>query len=333
MNRSSLWKMSVATTAEAADAVTEALAQLCGTAASSHTDVRTGRVTVSVFLEKRPADLPELRQNWRAFVQRLKFCGLRAGQAPLRIEVLRRENWAESWKRHFKPLEIGEALLLKPSWHPRKARRGQALVVVDPGLSFGTGQHPTTAYCLRELVRLARREPFQSAPRRMGTKPWRRRQGNLSPRWETERQPRAFLDIGTGSGILAIAAAKLGYAPAHAFDFDAESVRVARANARANRVAHKLRVSRADLTKLPASAHGRYDVVCANLISTLLIAERKRIRQLLRPGACLVVAGILTTEFAGLRRAFERVGLCLIRRHHEKEWTSATFTSPRIGRT
>src|SRR5439155_23112501 len=117
----------------------------------------------------------------------------------------------------------GLALLLKPSWSRCRARRGQAVVVLDPGLSFGTGQHPTTRFCLEQIV--ARR---------------------------TQDRGQSFLDMGTGSGILAIAAAKLGYHPVAAFDVDAHAVRIARANARKNGVADTLHPRRQDLRQLPA---------------------------------------------------------------------------------
>src|ERR1019366_10212180 len=102
----------------------------------------------------------------------------------------------------------------------------------------------TTSFCLNEIVRC----------RKNGTQP-------------------SFLDIGTGSGILAIAAAKLGYAPVHAFDFDPDAVLVARANARANGVHNQLRIVRRDVAKLPIQPVRQYDLICANLISTLLIPE------------------------------------------------------------
>ena len=209
---------------------------------------------------------------------------------------MRREDWAESWKRHFKPIEIGDALLVKPSWSKKRPRKNQAVVVLDPGLSFGTGQHPTTAFCLRELVRC----------------------GKIEAR-------RSFLDIGTGSGILAIAAAKLGYSPVYAFDFDPEAVRVARANARANGVHKKLRIVRKDVTKLPIHPARQYDLICANLISTLLISERRRMVAQLRRGGTLVLAGILKSEFSQVRKIFAELGLKLAARKIENEWCSGSF--------
>src|ERR1019366_8464695 len=159
--------------------------------------------------------------------------GLDIGPGRISLLGVSREDWAESWKLHFKPLLIGSALLLKPSWSRRRPGKGQAVVVLDPGLSFGTGRHPTTAFCLRQLVA-------------------RRRSG----------ESQSCLDIGTGSGILAIAAAKLGYAPVDAFDFDPEAVRIARANARRNGVAARIRFQRRDLTKLPRRSARQYSLIC-----------------------------------------------------------------------
>ena len=153
------------------------------------------------------------------------------------------------------------------------------MIVLDPGLSFGTGQHPTTEFCLRELVK--RHDKTQS---------------------------QSLLDIGTGSGILAIAAAKLGYSPVQAFDYDPQSVIVARNNSRKNRVADRIKLARADLTKLPHGSTKQYDIVCANLLANILIAERDRILARVKPDGALVVAGILKREFSAVQRAYGIAG-------------------------
>jgi len=177
-----------------------------------------------------------------------------------------------------------------------RAKKNQAVVILDPGLSFGTGQHPTTSFCLNEIVRGRKNGTVQS-----------------------------FLDIGTGSGILAIAAAKLGYAPVQAFDFDPESVRVAKANARKNRVENKLKLTRGDVTKLPVRPARQYDLICANLISNLLISEKRTMVRRLKRGGTLVLAGILAVEFGEVRRAFEKTGLKLVASKVENEWCSGAF--------
>lgn len=342
--RQSLWRIAIATTPEAEDPVAELLGSLLEQPASSYFHVKTGLSTVSVFAEQKPAEA--VRRKISAGLKRIKNCGLKTGPGRITVAKVRRKDWAESWKRHFKPIEIkvnhrrdepseslssqkklgtrdhdsrsehpgwgnklvaglgsqtrpserNKSLLIKPGWSKRKPRKGQIIVVLDPGLGFGTGQHPTTAFCLRELA-----------------------QGG------TSEARRSFFDIGTGSGILAIAAAKLGYSPVRAIDFDPEAVRIARANARANDVHKKLRIVRGDVAKLPIHAAKRYDLVCANLISRLLVAERRRIVAHLKRGGTLVLAGILKPEFPGVQRAFAELGLKLADAQSENEWRSGLF--------
>ena len=229
-------------------------------------------------------------------MKQLKHFGLSVGSARISIVKLPRENWADSWKRHFPALEIGKELLVKPSWINRKLKPGQKLVVLDPGLSFGTGQHPTTGFCLREIARHAKAE-----------------------------KPRSFLDMGTGSGSLAIAAVKLGYTPVEAFDFDPQCVKVSHDNARRNRVESQIRITQADLTKLPRRAAKQYDFVCANLLANLLIAERDRILARVKPDGVLVVAGILKREFPEVQSVYEAAKWQLVASKVEKEWRSGTF--------
>ena len=169
-------------------------------------DFETGKTTVSIFLKDR-AEFSRRKAELVQGLNRIRDCGLTLSALRLTCRKIRQEDWAESWKHHFKPIQIGRRLLIRPTWSRRRARKGEALVELDPGLSFGTGQHPTTLFCLRQLVARRLRGKAQS-----------------------------FLDLGTGSGILAIAAAKLGYAPIDAVDIDAEAIRIARTNACANRV-------------------------------------------------------------------------------------------------
>lgn len=290
-----LWQVYILTTAEAEEAGLEALSAEFGVPASCYTDFETHVAQVSAYLEKRPDRLAQRLKVVRARLIAARAGGVDVGPATVRCTTIKRENWAESWKRHFKPLAIGNSLLLKPSWSRRKAGAGQKVVVLDPGLSFGTGHHATTSFCLREVVRFA------------------------------SRGGGSFLDMGTGSGILAIAAAILGCNPIEAFDFDPEAVRVARKNARQNRVRAGVKLFEADVTKLPARPKHAFDLVCANLISNLLVAEGKRIAARVAPGGTLVLAGILKIEFAKVRDAFDALGFQLVRHKDEKEWTSGAF--------
>jgi ribosomal protein L11 methyltransferase len=300
--RHTVWQTSVVTTAEAEDAVGELLAAQVAPRPSSYTDVETGHTIVSAYAAKPPRNLAETKRALRDGVKEIQNCGLNVGPARLTVHKLPRRNWAESWKSHFKPIEIGAQLLVKPSWIRRKPRRGQVVIVLDPGLSFGTGQHPTTEFCLRQLV--ARRKKSDS---------------------------QSLLDVGTGSGILAIAAAKLGYNPVAAFDFDLQSVLAARANVKSNKVAKQIKLTRADLTKLPLRTTKQFDVVCANLLANLLSAGRGRLLARVKRGGVLVVAGILQREFDEVRRCYESVGWRLLASKAEREWRSGTFAKQRPG--
>lgn len=305
-----LWRITVSTSLEAEDAVCELLASASGLAAAAYFDLERQTSHASIFAEQEDFSPVGIRQAIMGGLKRIQDCGLDIGKGGIEIAKVKREDWAESWKRHFKPIEIKAiakkpslkdgseplSLLVKPSWSKLRAAKRQAVVVLDPGLSFGTGQHPTTSFCLHEIV----------AHRQSGT-------------------TQSFLDIGTGSGILAIAAAKMGYTPVQAFDFDPECVRVSRENARKNRVETRVKPTRSDITKLPMRPARQFDLICANLISNLLISERQRIVNRVKKGGKLVLAGILATEFIEVERAFAEVGLRLCSSRVENEWRSGAF--------
>ncbi len=309
MKRKSLWRISVTTTLEAEEAVIELLGATLGQFASSHCNVETQTNVVSIFGSQKIILADKARERLSVGLKRIKNCGLNIGSGKIKIAKVRREDWAESWKRHFKAIEIGKALLIKPSWIKRKPRKNQTVVILDPGLSFGTGQHATTSFCLHQIV---------SAGCSFGAA-----RPTIKPQ---ARHHSVVLGYRHGFGNFAIAAVKLGYKPVHAFDFDPEAVRVAHANARVNQVVGKLKIGSGDVTKLPLQPTRKFDLVCANLISNLLIAERRRIVAQLNPGGTLVLAGILKSEFGQVQKSYEDLELKLTAARSEKgEWRSGAF--------
>jgi ribosomal protein L11 methyltransferase len=296
-----LWKISVSVPVEAEQPVADLLERIVRQTPVIYTDEETLVSDISVYCARLAAWSAARRERLERGWRRLREAGLVIGHARVKVRAIKRRDWAEAWKRHFKTLAIGGALLVKPSWSRRRPRAGEVEIVLDPGLSFGTGHHPTTAFCLEQVAAC---RPVE---------------GN-----------RSLLDVGTGSGILAIAAAKLGFAPVTAFDFDAAAIRVARENARQNGVARRIQLFRQDLTKLPLVAGESFDVVCANLLANLLLAERDRILRRLQPAGRLVLAGILAAEFPRVRRHYEAAGLSLVATKADKEWQSGAFS--RMGR-
>ena len=295
-NQPFLYRISARVHREAEDAVSELLSARCRQTATAYAPHETNLSIVSVFYPAGQKPANSTLTALRAGLKEIQANGLQIAPGTVASGRIRRENWAESWKRHFKPLEIGKSLLIKPSWSRQKPARGQQAVILDPGLSFGTGHHPTTAFCLEQLVRCHK-----------------------------SGQKCAFLDIGTGSGILAIAAAKLGYAPVHAFDYDADAVRIARENADRNQVSERIRFARQDLASAPMTAHRRYDVICANLEYDSLLRFRQKIAHRLSPDGTLVLAGILKSQFDQIQKAYLQTGLKLLKTKALKEWQSGAF--------
>ena len=152
------------------------------------------------------------------------------------------ENWAEAWKKFFHTEKVSDRIWIKPSWEPCAAGLGDIVVEIDPGMSFGTGQHGTTRGCLKIMDTLAGQHPGLT-----------------------------LADVGCGSGILAIAAAKLGYTGILATDCDPDAVRIARENASLNHVENRIVFSVSTLGETPLLA--RFDVVVANILATVLIAQ------------------------------------------------------------
>ena len=215
---------------------------------------------------------------------------------PGEIFELHSSEWAEAWKKYFKPIEISDKLLIRPSWLNDPAKPGQAVLTIDPGMSFGTGQHATTFFCLKQIDRFA-------------------------------SSAKSMLDAGCGSGILAIAAALRGYEHIDAFDFDPDAVSVAVENIALNDVTKLITPTVADAADYPGREE-KYDLVCANILGHLLITFRFNIVRWIKPGGILVLAGILEKDFDKVSSAFTALGLEEIERETLREWTSGVFRMP-----
>lgn len=229
--------------------------------------------------------------NWRAFGIDLQ---------DFRRAELKKEDWAESWKIHFKPIVISPRLAVCPSWEKFDALPGQTVLTLDPGMSFGTGQHATTRSCLAALDRFL----AESAGKRL-----------------------SFLDAGAGSGILSIAAFRLGYGPVAAFDIDPDTIPVARENARINGIPDRdLPFETASLDDYVCTM--RYDVVAANILSSALIAGKRKLLSMVKPGGKLILAGILDTEYPRVRKEFEALGCTELFSEAGMEWRGGSFAVP-----
>ena len=290
----SIISVCVNTSPFAEDLVSALLESVFKSTPSVWSDLDANKSKVTVYLERE--DITKIEEELiRQGINAIDESGLDVGEGVWEITPVKREDWSQSWKRHFHPIEVSNRLLVKPEWEDVKAKSGQIVVTLNPGLSFGTGHHPTTLFCLKQLA--------EHAP---------------------NNEQRSFLDAGSGSGILAISAAKLGFSQVVAWDFDPQAVRVARENAKQNNLDGELSFDVKDLTQMTTGGQ-KFDVICANLIYDLLIDESEKLISWTASDGCLILAGILKEQFSLVRDAFCRAGMKMIDNEVCGEWCSGVF--------
>jgi ribosomal protein L11 methyltransferase len=289
------------------------LADLLELAPSGVEETEVGEDVIEYAVYGAPGELPELPD-------------LRAAVGGALVDISTSElpdDWPERWKRFHRPVLIEApasaagtpggaapagcaprgrppALYVRPPWEPPSERRDAREIVIDPAQAFGTGAHATTRICLELLLELAAGEDRRGA----------------------------LLDIGTGSGVLAIAAAHLGYAPVLGLDNEAESVAAARDNARVNGVA--IEVRRFDLRSEPLPVDDFADaapVMLANLLRPLLLELARTLPAMPR---ALLASGLLVGEVDEVVHAFTERGLRERERRCQGEWAAVSLTSERV---
>ena len=225
-----------------------------------------------------------------AWLGHLQAFGLRPiGQ--LTTRTIHDADWAEAWKAHFPVLRVGRRLVIRPTWRRHRAGRDDVVIALDPGMAFGTGLHPTTRLCLACLESVADRGLVAGA---------------------------GVLDVGCGSGILSMAAARLGAMTVLGVDTDPIAVEATAANAARNRLARRIRTRHGSLP----SGERPFDVVLANLIASVLIDLAEPLAAELRPRGVLVASGIYVDREAAVRNAFDVAGLSVEGREAEGDWVA-----------
>lgn len=203
------------------------------------------------------------------------------------------EDWAHGWQQHFPPLRVGSRLLIRPSWAELSGDAADIVLTLDPGRAFGTGTHATTALCLEVVARLA----------------------------EAPAPPRRVLDVGAGSGILALAAAALGASTVVACEIDVEASQVAAENIAANGLQAAVTVTTTPIEELP----GSFDLILANILAGENIRLAPHFLARLAPGGYLALSGILVEQEAAVTAAFNRLPLALVTINRRDEWSCLLY--------
>lgn len=203
-------------------------------------------------------------------------------------------DWAEAWKERLDVLRIGQHIVIRPSWRVYAPEPEDVVIQLDPGMAFGTGLHPTTQMCLVALEDL-------------------------------NRPGASVLDMGTGSGILAIAGAKLGAEHVLAVDNDPVAVKTARGNVAANGVQDLVRVARGSL----ADVSGSYDLVVVNILAKVIVEmTHAGLATRVRAGGALIAAGIIADQSAEVVAALEQNGLALVEQRQVEDWVCLLAQRP-----
>ena len=243
--------------------------------------------SVSVFL---PADKP--------FTDALSFVRERMAAAGFdgKVEMIgvNEEDWANSWKAYYKPLHIGQHMVIVPAWEEYAPKEGEIIVRMDPGMAFGTGTHETTRLVIELL------ETYVKKGARV-------------------------LDVGCGSGILAICASKLGAAECHAYDIDPVAVRVARENI-ADSGETNITCDVSDLLAGVDLSGGAYDLICANIVADIIIRMAPDVGRYMKDDAILLASGIITERAEEVSAVLENEGLSVSARHDDNGWCALVVT-------
>ena len=255
--------------------------------------------TVTVYIPD-DANAPELVSAIRAELNALKQSDEQSefGRLVCELKNIREQDWANNWKQYFKPLCVGEKLLIKPSWESVSENETRRILEIDPAASFGTGQHNTTQLCLELLEQ------------------------NIS-------QGDSLLDLGCGSGILSIAAILLGAQRATAVDIDENSVKIAAENAQKNNIpsgSYTALAGNIITDKALAEKIGTgFDVVCANIVADVLIAMSGLFAGFLKKGGKLVVSGIIEPRRDEVLEKIQSSGFELVQTRQKDDWVAASF--------
>ena len=214
------------------------------------------------------------------------------GRLALSFADVNEEDWSTAWKKYYHPTKIGERLVIVPCWEEYKTAPNEVRVTLDPGMAFGTGTHETTRLCMRLLDK-------------------------------TVKPENTVLDIGTGSGILAITALLLGAKSAVGVDIDSVAVRVAQENADLNGVGDKITLLCGDLTE---QVSGTYDIICANIVADVILRLSSVVTQFMHKDSVLLVSGIIEERCEEIKQALTKQGLTVHEVLTENGWAAIRLT-------
>ncbi|WP_142414542.1 50S ribosomal protein L11 methyltransferase [Hathewaya massiliensis] len=224
-------------------------------------------------------------------LKELKDLGIDIGEGKIEDKEIYEQDWANNWKKYYKPTKISDKVVVKPTWEEYKKSEDELIIELDPGMAFGTGTHETTRMCIKALEE------------------------------KVENESTVF-DIGTGSGILAIGAKLLGAKEVKAVDLDPVAVDAARKNVELNNI-DEIEVLEGNLMNV---IHGKADIVVANIIADIILFLCEDVKSFLKPGGVFISSGIILDRRVEVEEKLKAVGYNILEVKNEGEWVCIIAT-------
>ncbi|RRG61770.1 50S ribosomal protein L11 methyltransferase [Clostridioides difficile] len=218
----------------------------------------------------------------------LKDFGIDIGEGSVSLDQVNEADWANAWKAYYKPTKVGQRVVVKPTWEDYAMQDGDLIIELDPGMAFGTGTHETTSMCIRELEKYVNKDS-------------------------------KVFDIGCGSGILAIAAAKLGAKEVVAVDLDEVAVKVAKENVLENKVEKSVSVMHGNLTDV---IKDKADVIVANIIADIIKILAKDVQNFMKEDAIFISSGIILDKVEEVKESLIENGFEIVEVQKLGEWSA-----------
>ncbi|GKU79733.1 50S ribosomal protein L11 methyltransferase [Paenibacillus sp. L3-i20] len=273
-------------------------------------DIPEGQAVIKGYFPE-DVDTAQLLEKLKPRVVELKDYDIDTGEVVYEMRQVDDEDWANAWKQYFKPLRVSDSLTIKPTWEEYEASEGERIIELDPGMAFGTGTHPTTALCLQTLESVV-------------------------------RGGEEMIDVGTGSGILAIGACRLGAKSVLALDLDPIAVSSATENVRLNNLSEEIEVRLSDLLGVlreeqSTVAEGSairvtvpVDLVVANILAEIILLFLDDVYQALKPGGTYIASGVYKNKELVVEQGLIDAGFHIIEKRRDEDWIAFVARKPQV---
>ncbi|MDF2837703.1 MAG: ribosomal protein methyltransferase [Paenibacillus sp.] len=274
-------------------------------------DIPEGQAVIKGYFSEG-TDMTSLLEELKPRVEELRTFDIDPGSVEYATQEVDDDDWATAWKQYFKPIRVSDTLTIKPTWEDYVPADGERIIELDPGMAFGTGTHPTTALCLQTLESVV-------------------------------RGGEEMIDVGTGSGILAIGACKLGAKSVLALDLDPVAVSSATENVRLNDLSEQVEVRLSDLLGVLRDGGGDaeassalrvtvpVDLVVANILAEIILLFIDDVYAALKPGGTYIASGIYMNKESDVEEGLKASGFEVIEKRRDQDWIAFIARKPQEG--